>query len=277
MNEIEIFNNPEFGEVRTLETDDGKVLFCGSDVAKALGYSRPNDAIRGHCRYTVKRSTPHPQSQDKTIEMTFIPESDVYRLAFGSKLPTAERFTDWVTDEVLPAIRKTGSYSKSDSYLIADPIERAKRWIEEQQKMKQLETTVAVQSQQIAELTPKAGYYDVILACKDAISTTVIAKDYGKSAKWMNQKLHELGIQYKQRDIWLLYQTYAEQGYTCTRTTTYTKTNGTQGSSIRTYWTQKGRIFLYDTLKKHGILPVIEQNGKANKEADASDYNTDAC
>lgn len=274
MNEIEIFNNPDFGEIRTLETESGKVLFCGKDVAAALGYKDTVNALKTHCKGVVKH---HILTNGGKQEMSFIPESDVYRLAFGSKLPTAERFTDWVTDEVLPAIRKTGSYSKSDSYLIADPIERAKRWIEEQQKMKQLETTVAVQSQQIAELTPKAGYYDVILACKDAISTTVIAKDYGKSAKWMNQKLHELGIQYKQRDIWLLYQTYAEQGYTCTRTTTYTKTNGTQGSSIRTYWTQKGRIFLYDTLKKHGILPMIEQNGKANKEGDASDYNTDAC
>lgn len=272
MNEIEIFNNPDFGEIRTLETTDGKVLFCGSDVAKALGYAKPSNAIQAHCKGTLKRGIP---TNGGVQEMTFIPESDVYRLAFGSKLPTAERFTDWVTDDVLPAIRKTGSYSMTDSYLIADPIERAKRWIEEQQKVKQLETTVAVQSQQIAELTPKAGYYDVILACKDAISTTVIAKDYGKSAKWMNQKLHELGIQYKQRDIWLLYQTYAEQGYTCTRTTTYTKTNGTQGSSIHTYWTQKGRIFLYDALKKHGILPVIEQKGRSNKEADENDCHAD--
>lgn len=272
MNEIEIFNNPDFGEIRTLETENGKVLFCGKDVAAALDYKDTRHAITAHCKGGVKCPLP---TNGGVQEMTFIPESDVYRLAFGSKLPTAERFTDWVTDEVLPAIRKTGSYSKTDSYLIADPIERAKRWIEEQQKVKQLETTVAVQSQQIAELTPKAGYYDVILACKDAISTTVIAKDYGKSAKWMNQKLHELGIQYKQRDIWLLYQTYAEQGYTCTRTTTYTKTNGTQGSSIHTYWTQKGRIFLYDTLKKHGILPVIEQKGRSNKEADEDDRNTD--
>ena len=109
-NSIAVFSNPDFGEVRTLVNEDGKVLFCGSDVAAALGYSRPNDAIRAHCRYTVKRSIPHPQSPDKTIEMTFIPESDVYRLAFGSKLESAEKFTDWVVEEVLPSIRKTGAY-----------------------------------------------------------------------------------------------------------------------------------------------------------------------
>ena len=97
MNELQIFNNPEFGEIRTLE-EEGKVLFCASDVAKALGYIRPNDAIASHCRSTVKRRIPHPQSPEKTIEMSFIPESDVYRLSFGSKLPTAERLTDWIVE-----------------------------------------------------------------------------------------------------------------------------------------------------------------------------------
>lgn len=109
MNELQIFNNPEFGEIRTLE-EDGKVLFCASDVAKALGYIRPNDAIASHCRSTVKRRIPHPQSPEKTIEMSFIPESDVYRLSFGSKLPTAERLTDWIVEEVIPTIRKHGAY-----------------------------------------------------------------------------------------------------------------------------------------------------------------------
>lgn len=109
-NKLAVFTSPDFGEVRTLVKEDGSVLFCGNDVAKALGYSRPNDAIHAHCRYTVKHSTPHPQSPDKTIEMAFIPESDVYRLAFGSKLESAEKFTDWVVEEVLPSIRKTGAY-----------------------------------------------------------------------------------------------------------------------------------------------------------------------
>jgi prophage antirepressor-like protein len=118
MYEVTIFNNSDFGEVRTLETNGGKVLFCGIDVAAALGYAKPNNAITAHCKYALKQGVPHPQSPDKTIEMTFIPESDIYRLAFGSKLPTAEKFTDWVTDEVLPAIRKTGSYKIKN----ADPL-----------------------------------------------------------------------------------------------------------------------------------------------------------
>ena len=110
MKEPAIFTNPEFGNIRTLETEDGKVLFCASDVARSLGYSRPNDAIRVHCRCTAKHSIPHPQSPDKTIEMSFIPEGDVYRLIVHSKLPNAVKFESWVFDEVLPTIRKTGSY-----------------------------------------------------------------------------------------------------------------------------------------------------------------------
>lgn len=109
-NKLAVFSNPDFGEVRTLVKEDGTVLFCGSDVAKSLGYSNQRDALARHCRCVVKRDVPHPQSPDKTIEMTFIPESDVYRLAFGSKLDSAEKFTDWVVEEVLPSIRKTGAY-----------------------------------------------------------------------------------------------------------------------------------------------------------------------
>lgn len=116
MDELMIFNNSEFGEIRTIE-EDGKVLFCGSDVAKALGYKRPNDAISAHCRGTVKRRT-GVQTGTKAdgtpaiqnIEMLFIPEGDIYRLAAKSELPGAERFESWIFDEVLPSIRKTGEY-----------------------------------------------------------------------------------------------------------------------------------------------------------------------
>ena len=106
-----IFNNPEFGEVRTLE-EDGKALFCGSDVAKALGYSRPKDAISAHAKGAVKRRT---RTSGGEQEMSFIPESDLYRLVFSSKLPTAEKFTEWVTAEVLPSIRKHGAYMTQDT------------------------------------------------------------------------------------------------------------------------------------------------------------------
>ncbi len=126
-------------------------------------------------------------------------------------------------------------------------------------KVQELETTVAVRDQQISELTPKASYYDVVLSCKDAISTTEIAKDYGKSAKWLNKLLHEKEIQFRQGDIWLLYQKYAEKGYTITKTQTYSGNDGAVHSKLHTYWTQKGRLFIYELLKAAGILPTIER------------------
>ena len=110
MNDLQIFSNPEFGSIRTLD-EDGKVIFAATDVAKALGYSNPRDAISKHCRYVAKRDVPHPQAPDKTIEMSFIPEGDVYRLITHSNLPDAEKFEHWLFDDMLPTLRKTGSYS----------------------------------------------------------------------------------------------------------------------------------------------------------------------
>lgn len=107
MNEIQIFNNSEFGEIRTIE-ENGKVLFCGADVAKALGYARPKDAISAHCKGAVKHRI---LTNGGMQEMNFITEGDIYRLVTHSKLPNAERFEVWVFDEVLPTIRKTGSYT----------------------------------------------------------------------------------------------------------------------------------------------------------------------
>lgn len=119
--------------------------------------------------------------------------------------------------------------------------------------------TVAVQNQQIAEMKPKASYYDVVLNCKDLISTSVIAKDYGKSAIWMNRYLHDKGVQFKQGDIWLLYQKYAEKGYTSTKTHSYSGCDGVMHTKVHTYWTQKGRLFIYELMTGDGFYPLIEQ------------------
>lgn len=125
---------------------------------------------------------------------------------------------------------------------------------------KVLTETVAVQQQQILEMKPKASYYETVLNCKDLLSTTEIAKDYGRSARWLNELLHELGVQYKQGNkIWILYQKYAEKGYTSTKTQTYNGKDGEVHTKVHTYWTQKGRLFIYDLLKSKGILPLIEK------------------
>lgn len=122
-----------------------------------------------------------------------------------------------------------------------------------------LTETVAVQNQQILEMQPKVSYYDVVLNCKDIISTSAIAKDYGKSAIWMNRYLHEKGVQFKQSDIWLLYQKYAQKGYTSTKTHSYSGSDGEPHTKVHTYWTQKGRLFIYELMKSDGIKPLIEQ------------------
>ena len=127
-----------------------------------------------------------------------------------------------------------------------------------QQQNTELTDTVAVQKQQILEMQPKASYYDVVLDCKDLISTSAIAKDYGKSAVWMNRYLHEKGVQFKQGEIWLLYQKYAEKGYTSTKTHSYLGNDGETHTKPHTYWTQKSRLFLYELMKSDGILPLME-------------------
>ncbi len=130
-------------------------------------------------------------------------------------------------------------------------------------RVKALQETVAIQTQQIAEMQPKVSYYDVVLQTPDALPISVIAKDYGWSAQKMNQELRSRRIQYQQGRIWLLYQEYAEQGYTVTKTSITEDANGTSHSHVHTYWTQKGRLFIYDLLKKDGILPLIEREPEA--------------
>lgn len=260
MNELKIFTNEEFGEMRTEEIE-GKPYFCGTDVAKALGYSNPNKAVNDHCRAITKRSTP---ISGKMQEINFIPEGDLYRLIVSSKLPSAEKFERWVFDEVLPSIRRHGMYAMDE--LIENPdlaINALTALKEERAKRKALELDNHVKDQQIAELQPKASYYDLVLQCKDLLSMTEIAKDYGMSAKKMNKLLHELGVQFNQSGVWFLYAKYQDKGYTQTKTQNYNKPDGTQGAKTHMYWTQKGRLFLYELLKQNGILPMIERDDAA--------------
>lgn len=119
--------------------------------------------------------------------------------------------------------------------------------------------TVAVQNQQITEMKPKVSYYDVVLNCKDLVAISVIAKDYGWSANRMNRYLSDNGVQYRQGKIWLLYQKYAEKGYTSTKTFSTPGSDGDLHNHVHTYWTQAGRLFIYGMLKAEGIVPLIEQ------------------
>lgn len=184
MNELQIFNNPDFGEVRTLD-ENGTVLFCASDVAKALGYARPNDAVSQHCRATVKRSTP---ISGKMQDINFIPESDLYRLVFSSKLPTAEAFTDWVTSEVLPTIRKHGAYATPVTIdaIINDPaygIRLLSALQEEREKSKALTAANSSLTVDNAIMQPKADYFDELVDRNTLTNLRETAKQLGVKQK----------------------------------------------------------------------------------------------
>lgn len=255
--ELQVYKKAEFGSVRTT-TIGGQPYFVGKDVAGILGYSNSRKALIDHVDEEDKGVTKCDTLGGKQ-DLIIINESGLYSLILSSKMPNAKKFKRWVTSEVLPAIRKHGLYATDD--LIANPdlaIAAFTALKVEREKNKELMAAVAIGQQQIAEMKPKATYYDVVLKCRDAVNISVIAKDYGWSAMRMNEYLHEKGIQFKQGDIWLLYQKYAPNGYTKTNTHIYEDSKGIQHTKVHTKWTQKGRLFIYEQLKVDGIYPQIE-------------------
>ena len=254
MNELQVFNNAEFGSVRTTVID-GEPFLVGKDVAEILGYRDTSDAPKRHVDEEDKLTRCFTDS-GQNREMYIINESGLYSLILRSQLPKARKFKRWVTSEVLPAIRRHGMYAIDE--ILENPdlaIAALTQLKEERKRRKELELTTAIQNQQIAELKPKASYYDLILQNRNTVPVTQIAKDYGMSGRRFNELLHDLGIQYKFRKTWLLYQHYADLGYTQSKTFAI----DAEKSVMHTYWTQKGRLFLYDLLKNEGILPLIEQ------------------
>ncbi|EGQ4273626.1 TPA: phage antirepressor [Staphylococcus pseudintermedius] len=252
MQELQIFNFEEL-PVRTLTVDD-EPYFVGKDVAEILGYSKARNAIAKHVDFEDKKDAPIQGPLGGTQKMTIINESGLYSLIFSSKLESAKRFKRWVTSEVLPAIRKHGIYA-TDS-VIEQTIQNPDYIIHVLTEFKKEREGRLVAEQQVQELKPKATYYDLVLQNKSLLSVSKIAKDYGMSARALNKLLHELGVQYKQGDIWLLYAKHQDKGYT--QTSTYALDE--EHSKVTTKWTQKGRLFIYELLKNKGILPSIEKS-----------------
>lgn len=255
MNELEVFQNAEFGSVRTV-TIAGVPYFVGKDVATILKYKDTSDALKRHVDEENKL-TRHFTDSGQNRSMYIINESGLYSLILSSKMPNAKKFKRWVTNEVLPSIRQHGMYA-TDSFIkksIEDPA-----WaISVLQELQAKNEQIAVQAQQISELQPKANYYDVVLNCKGLVTISVIAKDYGWTAIQMNKYLKKKKVQFKQGQIWLLYKEYASFGYTSTKTHTHKGKDGTDHTSVHTYWSQSGRLFIYNLLKNDGILPMIER------------------
>ena len=258
-NKLIVFSNPEFGQIRTLEID-GEIFFVGVDIAKTLGYQIPQKAIRDHVDQDDVQTIQNG-SFESNRGMLCINESGLYSLILSSKLPTAKKFKHWVTSEILPSIRKHGFYIDPKREIDPDVVINLCNQIKAQRKKLELALEDNhILEQQVHELAPKATYYDLILNCKDLVSVSEIAKDYGLSAARLNEILKELNVQYQLpgQKIWLLKSKYAGMGYTGSKTHNYLGCNGENHTKMHTYWTQAGRLFIYELLKSRGILPIIE-------------------
>ncbi|MEG2737825.1 phage antirepressor [Clostridium sp.] len=260
--QMQIFNNTEFGDIRVLQKD-GQPWFVGKDVAEQLGYSNTRKALSDHVDNEDKIQDDGVTICDsigRIQKPTIINESGLYSLILSSKLPNAKKFKRWVTSEVLPSIRKTGMYATDE--LLDNPdllIAAATKLKEEREIRQELEELNQKQVQIIGELKPRADYTDKILKNTGLVTITQIAKDYGMSGQALNKILHDLKVQFKQSEQWLLYRQHQGKGFTFSETQEIIRSDGRMDVKMNTKWTQKGRLFIYELLKEDGILPIIER------------------
>ena len=219
---------------------NGETYFVGKDVASALGYTNPQKAIRDHIDEEDKLGERIVQS-GQARETIVINESGLYALILSSKLDSARRFKRWVTSEVLPAIRQNGRY-------------------ELEQHNRQLTNRNALLEEINAQQKPFTDYARTILSSTQTVTITQIAQDYGFTAIRFNELLCNLRIQHKVGGQWILYTPYLNKGYVQSFSSYFVKADGEVQVKLHTRWTQGGRLFLYDELKKAGLLPLIELN-----------------
>ena len=241
MNEIKIYQNQEFGAIRTMSDKQGNPLFCAKDVCDALGYDQARKAVQRHV--DEEDGTKHTiLTNGGKQRAIFINESGLYALILSSKLESAKRFKHWVTSEVLPSIRKQGGYlmlkqGETDEQLMARALQLVK-------------TTIDTRNQQIALLLPKAEYAEQVLTSVSCLTVTQIAKEMGMVAHELNTLLCELGIQYKQSGQYLLYAPYVRKGLAQNRTIEFYLNDGTLFTYTYLVWTERGRYFIHKLLKR---------------------------
>ena len=234
-----VFRSKEFGQIRTC-TVKGETYFVGKDVASGLGYKNTKDALMRHVDEEDKLGARFTTS-GQNREMIIINESGLYSLILSSKLDSARRFKRWVTSEVLPQIRKNGRYE-----------------LEQQNRV--LESRNALLEEITVQQKPLTDYARIILSSTQTVTITQIAQDYGMSPVGMNQLLFKLHIQHKVGGQWILYVPFLNKGYVQSFSSYFLKENGEVQVKVHTRWTQSGRLFLYEELKKAGVLPLIELN-----------------
>lgn len=272
-NEIQIFNNPAFGDIRTIVDENKTPWFVGKDVAEVLGYKDSVNALKTHVdpEDSMGWQITTPSRGRQNIKV--INESGHYSLILSSKLPQAKEFKRWVTSDVLPTIRKHGAYMTDQAIeqALLDPdtvIKLATSLKEEREARRALEiknaqqvALIAEQETKIQDMTEKSVYCEQVLASKELVEITLIAQDYGTTGRMMNRFLHSAGVQFPQGGTWVLYEDYKYKGYTQSKSFNIKKDDGTSITRMNTMWTQKGRMFLYKFLKeKYGALPIVERD-----------------
>ena len=233
----QIFKNEEFGQIRTC-TMNGETYFVGKDVASALGYKNTMDALMRHVDDEDKQTSGFTMGSHR-YSMTVVNESGLYSLILSSKLDSARRFKRWVTSEILPAIRKNGHY-------------------ELEQRTRKLENRNTLLEEISAQQKPLTDYARYILSSTQTVTITQIAQDYGFTAVRFNELLKHLHIQHKVGGQWILYAPYIGKGYVQSFSSYFVQPDGEVQVKLHTRWTQSGRLFLYEELKRAAVLPLIE-------------------
>ena len=244
MNKIKIFQNQEFGAIRTISNEQGDVMFCGRDVAAALGYKKPEWAIATHVEADDSAKRGVIDSLGREQQAIFINESGLYALILSSKLPSARRFKHWVTSEVLPSIRREGGY------LVARPEETDEEVLA--RGILVMQTALQRRADEIARLQPKADYADEVLDSVSCLTTTQIAKELNMTGCELNNLLRTLRVQYRQSGQYLLYADYARLGYAQSRTLRIRFSNGRVKTHHYLVWTERGRYFIHRLVEKVG-------------------------
>ena len=255
MHELQTFNfNNQ--PVRTIQLNN-QPYFNLKDVCEILEIGNPSQ-LKTRLKEDGVITNEVIDSLGRRQQANFINESNLYKTIFQSRKEEAEQFTEWVTSEVLPAIRKHGAYATPQT--IEQMINNPDFTIQLLTELKKERESVNLLAATVKEYEPKVSYYDKILKNKSLMNTTVIAQDYGMSASAFNKKLHELRIQHKVGDQWILYVEHQGNGYVHSDPFIFTDKDGNNHITQTTKWTQKGRLFLYDKLKAIGILPSIEKS-----------------
>ena len=250
MTDLQIFNNDTFGQVRILEKDN-ELWFVAKDVCDCLEIKNTTDALKRldndeRSRFNLGRQG----------ETNIVNEYGLYNLVLSSRKPEAKEFKRWITHDIIPQIRKTGTYSMNIPKSLPEAL---RAYADEVESHNATKAIVAQQEQQIAEFKPVKDYVDKILSSKSCLAITQIAADYGLSAQELNKILHEAGLQRKVGDQWILYKQHMAKGFTKSETFTFCRSDGRLDSKITTKWTQKGRLEIHSILTKLNIHAVCEE------------------